>query len=187
MSSALATAVSRARQRPTPWRAIFIWTPRTWISFKGCAGSTTVWALQWCWGPPAASARFSTRRPTFRAVCCTACRGTLDGYFVSHQRERHLQLIRQRYGFSEFLDEGGTYFRLARWLYARCWGGEDRALLLFEQAVKWLLAHKVLLPGVTVLERFVGRVRDRAQRRLWRKLIEGLSAEQRRRIDSMFT
>lgn len=112
---------------------------------------------------------------------------TLDGYFVSHQRERHLQLIRQRYGFSEFLDEGGTYFRLARWLYARCWSGEDRAVLLFEQAVEWLLAHKVLLPGVTVLERFVGRVRDRAQRRLWRKLIEGLSAEQRRRIDLMFT
>jgi hypothetical protein len=29
--------------------------------------------------------------------------------------------------------------------------------LLFEQAVDRLLAHKVLLPGVTVLERFVGR------------------------------
>ena len=67
-----------------------------------------------------------------------------------------------------------------RWLYARCWVGEDRAVPLFEQAVDWLLAHKVLLPGVTVLERFVGRVRDRAQRRLWRKLIEGLSAEQGR-------
>jgi hypothetical protein len=90
---------------------------------------------------------------------------TLDGYFASRQRERHLQLIRQRYGFSEFLDEGGMYFRLARWLYARCWSGEDRAMSLFEQAVEWLLAHKVLLPGVTVLERYVGRVRDRAQRR----------------------
>jgi len=31
---------------------------------------------------------------------------------------------------------------------------KDRAVLLFEQAVEWLLAHKVLLPGVTVLERF---------------------------------
>ncbi len=112
---------------------------------------------------------------------------TLGGYFASRQRERHLQLIRQRYGFSDFLDEGGTYFRLARWLYARCWSGEDRAVPLFEQAVEWLLARKVLLPGVTVLERFVGRVRDRAQRRLWRKLIEGLSTEQRRRIDAMFT
>ena len=112
---------------------------------------------------------------------------TLDGYFASRQRERHLQVIRERYGFREFLDQGGMYFRLARWLYARCWSGEDRAALLFEQAVEWLLAHKVLLPGVTVLERFVGRVRDRAQRRLWRKLIEGLSADQRRRIDAMFT
>jgi len=112
---------------------------------------------------------------------------TLEGYFASRRRERHLQLIRERYGFREFLDDGGTYFRLARWLYARCWSGEDRALPLFEHAVEGLLAHKVLLPGVTVLERFVGRVRDQAQRRLWRKLIEGLSAEQRRRIDAMFT
>lgn len=112
---------------------------------------------------------------------------TLDGYFASRQRERHLQLIRERYGFSDFLDVGGMYFRLARWLYARCWSGEDRPVPLFDQAVAWLLAHTVLLPGVTVLERFVGRVRDRAQRRLWRKLIEGLSTDQRRRIDAMFT
>ena len=82
---------------------------------------------------------------------------TLTGYFASHQRERHLQLIRKRYGFREFLDDGHTYFRLTRWLYARCWVGEDRPVLLFEQAVDRLLAHKVLLPGVTVLERFVGR------------------------------
>lgn len=112
---------------------------------------------------------------------------TLEGYFASRHRERHLQLIRERYGFREFLDDGATYWRLTRWLYARCWVGEDRPVSLFEQAVDWLLAHKVLLPGVTILERFVGRVRDRAQRRLWRKLIEGLSAEQRRRIDAMFT
>jgi hypothetical protein len=31
--------------------------------------------------------------------------------------------------------------------------------------------NKVMLPGVSVLERFVGRIRDRAQKRLWKREI----------------
>src|SRR5271166_1492301 len=42
--------------------------------------------------------------------------------------------------------------------------------------------HKVLLPGVSVLERFVGRIRDRAQKRLWKRLVAALDAKQRERI-----
>ena len=85
------------------------------------------------------------------------------GYFDhGGQRLRHLALIRERYGFTEFADSGPARFRLTRWLYALCWSGDDHPGPLIERATSWLVVNKVLLPGVSVLERFVGRIRDRA-------------------------
>src|SRR5271166_3412609 len=49
----------------------------------------------------------------------------LSGYFGSRQRERHLAAIQESYGFSDFLTDGYARFRLARWLYALCWSGDD--------------------------------------------------------------
>jgi len=86
----------------------------------------------------------------------------LNGYFESRQRLRHLESIRARYGFTDFSDNAAARFRLTRWLYALCWSGDDHPGPLIERAASWLVANKVLLPGVTVLERFVGRIRDRA-------------------------
>jgi TnpA family transposase len=57
---------------------------------------------------------------------------------------------------------------------------------LIDRAVAWLLVNKVLVPGVSTLERLVGRIRDRAQTRLWRRLVAGLSADQRERITQLF-
>ena len=110
----------------------------------------------------------------------------LSGYFGSRQRERHLAAIQESYGFSDFLTEGYARFRLARWLYALCWSGDDHPGPLIERAISWLIANKVLLPGVTTLERFVGRIRDRARNRLWRRLVLGLNQDQRMRIAGLF-
>jgi len=110
----------------------------------------------------------------------------LNGYFGSRQRERHLAAIQENYGFSDFLTEGYARFRLARWLYALCWSGDDHPGRLIERAISWLIANKVLLPGVTTLERFVGRIRDRARNRLWRRLVLGLNQDQRKRITGLF-
>src|SRR5208337_1772561 len=108
------------------------------------------------------------------------------GYFGSRQRERHLAAIQESYGFSDFLTEGYARFRLARWLYALCWSGDDHPGPLIERGISWLIANKVLLPGVTTLERFVGRIRDRARNRLWKRLVLGLNQDQRMRIAGLF-
>ncbi len=111
---------------------------------------------------------------------------SLSGYFGSRQRERHLAAIQESYGFSDFLAEGYARFRLARWLYALCWSGDDHPGPLIERGISWLIANKVLLPGVTTLERFVGRIRDRARNRLWKRLVLGLNQDQRMRIAGLF-
>jgi len=112
---------------------------------------------------------------------------SLKGYFdLGGQRKRHLVLIRERYGFTEFADNGPARFRLTRWLYALCWSGDDHPGPLVERAASWLVVNKVLLPGVSVLERFVGRIRGRAQKRLWKQLVAALDEKQRERIAKLF-
>jgi len=109
------------------------------------------------------------------------------GYFDhGGQRIRHLALIRERYGFTEFADNGRARFRLTRWLYALGWSGDNHPGPLVERATSWLVVNKVLLPGVTVLERFAGRIRDRAQKRLWQRLVSALDEKQRARIAALF-
>ena len=76
-------------------------------------------------------------------------------------------------------------FRLNRFLYALCWTGTDRPSTLFDRAVAWLVAAKVLLPGLSVLERAVARVRSRATGHLFRRLTSRLTTEQRARLDAL--
>lgn len=110
----------------------------------------------------------------------------VDAYRQSEQRWRHTAEIRTRYGYREFVDRG-IEFRLGRWLCALCWTGTDRPGELFDHASGWLIGHKVLLPGVSILERFIAEIRSRMEARLWRLLVRGITDEQRRRLDELLT
>jgi hypothetical protein len=101
-----------------------------------------------------------------------------DDYCHAVTRKAHTVELRRRYGFRDFSDLSAR-FRLNRWLYALCWTGTDRPGMLFDRAVAWLITHKVLLPGATVLERQVARIRNRAQERVWSLLTHGISAKRR--------
>ena len=88
---------------------------------------------------------------------CIAQPERFVSYCVSEVRWDHAAEIRRHYGFRDF-SEATAQFRLNRWLYALCWTGTDRPSVLFDRATTWLISHKVLLPGVTVLERHVARI-----------------------------
>lgn len=105
-------------------------------------------------------------------------------YRTTRQRWQHTTEIRARYGYREFA-ERGVQFRLGRWLCALCWTGTDRPSALFDYANGWLVGHKVLLPGVTVLERFIAEIRSRMESRLWSLLVRGVTAEQQQRLDNL--
>ncbi|MFH0928111.1 MAG: Tn3 family transposase [bacterium] len=107
-------------------------------------------------------------------------------YRESAQRWAHMTEIRDYYGYRDFSDPMAG-FRLTRWLYSLCWTGTDRPGILFDRATDWLLAHKVLLPGWSLLERFVSKVRSCAETRLWRFLGQSLSEEQKQRLEALLT
>ena len=86
-------------------------------------------------------------------------------YGGGEQRWLHPTEIRAVYGYVE-ITEPGAAFRLTRWLYALCWTGNDRPSVLFERATAWLAIHKVLLPALTTLERYIARLRSRVEDRL---------------------
>jgi TnpA family transposase len=110
----------------------------------------------------------------------------ISAYRDSEQRWRHTAEIRTRYGYREFMDKG-VRFRLGRLLCAMCWIGTDRPSVLFDHASAWLIGNKVLLPGITILERFIAEIRSRMETRLWTLLGRNVNADQRARLEKLLT
>lgn len=83
----------------------------------------------------------------------------LQHYQDHRQRLIHVGEICTRYGYRQFAN-AEVGFRLTRCLYALCRTGTERPSVLFERALAWMLVHKVLLPGASLLERFVAKLRN---------------------------
>jgi TnpA family transposase len=112
--------------------------------------------------------------------------GCMQRYVASRGHERHAAEIQVRYGYIMFTDSR-VGIQLPRWLYALCWTGTDRPGELFKRATTWLLENKVLLPGVTVLERFIMQLRSRVEKHLWRTLARNVTPEQKRCLLELLT
>jgi primosomal protein N' len=125
---------------------------------------------------PKSVVRYMARQLLIADLAC------LTRYRTSEQRWEHAAEIRHLYGYQDFLTPL-IQFRLQRWLYALCWTGTARPSVLFDRATAWLITHKVLLPGASVLERLVARVHARVESRLWRVLTSGLTPNQKTQLD----
>jgi TnpA family transposase len=98
----------------------------------------------------------------------------------------HQILINLIYGYRSFHDTGASY-QFLRWLYTRTWVGSERPSVLFDLSTAWLIEHKVLLPGVTVLERLVSQVRERAEHRSWKLINRQLNSQQKQQIPQLLS
>ena len=107
-----------------------------------------------------------------------------EKYAGSKTQARHRQLIRARYGYEDF-HASAKVFGLLRRLYAQAWLTDERPLALFDRATAWLVEQKVLLLGATVLERWIARIINRANQRLWRKLADLPDRQQKVYLESL--
>ena len=109
-----------------------------------------------------------------------------EPYVGSKTQARHRHLIRSYYGYEDFHSSRKT-FGLMRRLYAQAWLLEEPPLALFDLATSWLVEQKVLLPGATVLERWIARIVNRTNHRLWTSLAELTDRQQRVQLESLLT
>lgn len=96
----------------------------------------------------------------------------------------HAGQIRQKYGYQDFTDQPESW-RFVRWLYGRAWVGTEAPSVLFDLSTVYLVERKILLPGVTVLERMVANVRERAAQRAWKLLSRLPNAQQRQQLETL--
>ena len=81
----------------------------------------------------------------------------------------HTTLIQKHYGYQDFSVQPANW-QLLRWLYYCAWSSDEAPSVLFDRVTAYLVERKILLPGVTTIERLVSMVRERVQQRLWQRL-----------------
>lgn len=99
-------------------------------------------------------------------------------------RYDHIIEIKNVYHYHDF-NEYPWRFRLSRVLYISAWIDNDRASIMFDIATAWLIKNKILLPGVTTLERLISQIRDRTSKKLWRSLSTLPSNEQIKSLNKL--
>jgi Domain of unknown function (DUF4158) len=108
----------------------------------------------------------------------------LARYREGEMRYDHIHEIMAEYGYQDFSSQP-EHFRFLRWLYTRAWWSEERLTVLFDLAMARLIDRKVLLPGVSVLERLISSVREHASRRLWQVLAAIPTPPQRALLETL--
>jgi TnpA family transposase len=110
----------------------------------------------------------------------------LSFYGGDRNQWKHSTSIRIRYGYREFHSQP-EYFRLTRWLYNRIYNSNERSLFLFDAVTARLIDRKILLPGASVIERLIIRIKEKAEKRFCRKLSACISASKRKRLEKIFS
>ena len=94
----------------------------------------------------------------------------------------HQWEIRRECGYREF---AAGEVELRAFLAARVWAVEEGPRALFDRSVLWLIEHRVLLPGITVLARLVAEVRSSEHDRIQELLANAPTPEQREQFERL--
>lgn len=94
---------------------------------------------------------------------------TLAKYKDSRISKIHTNEICKKYSYHKFNSQP-NHWRLIRWIYNRTSLGNEKPIVLFDLATNRCVENKVILPGVTTMERLIAQIYERANDRLWKKL-----------------
>ncbi len=108
--------------------------------------------------------------------------------YLSHKQTvyDHQALIRQHYGYRDCTDPA-VQFSTVRWLYTRAWLHDEPPSRLFDLLVHRLKERKVLLPGISTLERLINHIREQASKRIWIRINHQLTETQRQQLQTLVT
>jgi TnpA family transposase len=108
--------------------------------------------------------------------------------YLRHQQTvyDHQALIRQQYGYRDCHDPA-VQFPTTRWLYTRTWLHDEPPSRLFDLLLLRLKERKILLPGISTLERLINHIREQASRRIWARLDRQLTEKQREQLQTLVT
>lgn len=109
--------------------------------------------------------------------------GEVKGYGEKEARWDHQKQIREACGYTSF--EFEQWFALARWVYKRAWTTNERPIVPFDLATHRLVEAKILLPGVTTLERMIAGLQERAALRQYKLLAAAPSPTQRAALEDL--
>jgi hypothetical protein len=86
---------------------------------------------------------------------------TLTKYKDSRISKVHVNEICKKYSYHKFNSQP-NHWRLIRWIYNRALLGNEKPIVLFDLATNRCVENKVILPGVTTLERLIAQIYERA-------------------------
>jgi TnpA family transposase len=98
----------------------------------------------------------------------------------------HQALVRQHYHYRDFSDPS-EQFATVRWLYTRAWLHDEPPSQLFDLLIIRLKERKVLLPGISTLERCINHVRKQVSQRIWSRISRQLTDQQRAALLALVT
>ncbi|MGO9793144.1 MAG: DUF4158 domain-containing protein [Solirubrobacteraceae bacterium] len=127
--------------------------------------------------PAAAAAEFVAEQLEILDPACLRAYAERPKTAYEHQWE-----IRRECDYREFSDGEAD---LRTFLASRVWALEEGPRALFDRAVLWLIEHRVLLPGITVLARLVAEVRPVEHDRIYKLLADAPSVGQRERFEGL--
>jgi Domain of unknown function (DUF4158) len=96
---------------------------------------------------------------------------------------RHQQTIRDHLGFHEL--RPSDVIAIGRAVLGRLLVSEESEAVLLELVVNVLLQKQVILPGLTTLERFVRKAKERVRTRLYKQINQRLSKTHRKKLQEL--
>lgn len=91
----------------------------------------------------------------------------IENYDRKATHSEHTRLIYEYYHYRRFSD---VKLYLKTWLSNRCWMTTESFPMLFDMLLKKCLDEKIILPGISVLERFLTHIIEQTEQKLIQKL-----------------
>lgn len=106
----------------------------------------------------------------------------IDNYAIYN----HARLIKDLFDYKDFTSPE-VKKEIEEWIFNRSWLTNERPSVLFDMVTSKCVKDKIILPGVTLLERMVSQIRETTAVKLWERLAQLPSEEDKLKMLELLT